>query len=84
MLFRRNDAMVDELSHPLPGSQQLHFARPFAASSWQQFQVLMWRWLVSYWRNPGYNATRIAFCVVRVRGGSKHVWAAQEAKHSTL
>jgi hypothetical protein len=62
---RRNEALVEQLSHPPPGSQPLHFARPYAASTRQQFAVLMKRWLSSYWRNPGYNATRMVFCVVR-------------------
>jgi hypothetical protein len=62
---RRNEALVEGLSKPPPGSQPLHFDWPYAASTWQQFSVLMRRWLTSYWRNPGYNATRIVFCVVR-------------------
>jgi hypothetical protein len=61
---RRNEALVQELSQPSAGSQPLHFERPYAASTWQQFSVLMRRWLTSYWRNPGYNATRLVFCVV--------------------
>lgn len=59
---------MEQLSQPPPGSAPLHFDRPYAASTWQQFSVLMRRWLTSYWRNPGYNATRIVFCVVRGAG----------------
>jgi hypothetical protein len=46
---RLNDALVEELSHPAAGSQPLHFDRPYAASSWQQFLVLSKRWQRSYW-----------------------------------
>ena len=72
---RRNDALVSELCVPVPGSQPLSFDRPFAASSREQFRVLMGRWLRSYWRNPGYNATRFAFCVVLgVLLGTIYLW----------
>ena len=46
---RSNDVVVEELAHPPPGSQPLHFNRPFAASSWQQFTVLSKRWFTNYW-----------------------------------
>ena len=46
---RSNDVLVEELSHPVPGSKPLHFDRPYAASSWQQFLVLSKRWQLSYW-----------------------------------
>lgn len=61
---RRNDALVEELSVPLPGSRPPKFDRAFAASSWQQFATLMWRWGTTYWRNPEYNASRLVYCVV--------------------
>jgi hypothetical protein len=46
---RSNDALVEKLLHPVPGSKPLHFDRPYAASSWQQFLVLSKRWQRSYW-----------------------------------
>uniref|UniRef100_A0A383WGZ5 ABC transporter domain-containing protein n=1 Tax=Tetradesmus obliquus TaxID=3088 RepID=A0A383WGZ5_TETOB len=77
-LRRRNEALVEQLSQPPPGSAPLHFDRPYAASTWQQFSVLMRRWLTSYWRNPGYNATRIVFCVVlAVLLGTIYLWMGQ-------
>jgi hypothetical protein len=66
---------VEQLAQPQPGSSPLHFDRPYAASSWQQFDVLMRRWLQSYWRNPLYNATRFAFCILLgVVLGTVYLW----------
>ena len=58
------EAEVSSLSVQPPGSQPLKFDRHYAANRWQQFQVLMGRWFRSYWRDPGYNAVRIVYCVV--------------------
>eukprot|EP00878_Enallax_costatus_P031156 GHUV01034043.1.p1 GENE.GHUV01034043.1~~GHUV01034043.1.p1 ORF type:complete len:125 (-),score=32.61 GHUV01034043.1:418-792(-) len=75
---RRNDLLVSELSIPAAGSQPLKFERPFAASTREQFKVLMARWLRSYWRHPGYNATRFAFCtVLAVLLGTIYLWFGQ-------
>lgn len=72
---RRNAELVEELAQPPPGSKPLHFSHPFASSGWTQFSVLMSRWLKSYWRNPAYNATRFAFCVVLgVLLGTIYLW----------
>ncbi|KAF6262511.1 ATP-binding cassette transporter [Scenedesmus sp. NREL 46B-D3] len=71
----RNEALVQQLSQPPPGSKPLHFDRPYAASTRQQFNVLMRRWFTSYWRDPGYNATRLVFCVVlAVLLGTIYLW----------
>jgi hypothetical protein len=66
---------VEQLAQPQPGSSPLHFDRPYTAFSWQQFDVLMRRWLQSYWRNPLYNATRFAFCILLgVVLGTVYLW----------
>jgi hypothetical protein len=41
--------LVEELAQPPAGRKPLHFDRPYAAGSWQQFRVLARRWFVSYW-----------------------------------
>lgn len=46
---RSNDKLVEKLARAEPDSKPLYFNRPYAASSWQQFTVLAWRWFVSYW-----------------------------------
>ncbi|KAF6261001.1 ATP-binding cassette transporter [Scenedesmus sp. NREL 46B-D3] len=74
-LCTRNAQLVEQLALPQPGSTPLHFDRPYAASTWQQFDVLMRRWLQSYWRNPLYNATRFAFCMLLgVVLGTVYLW----------
>jgi hypothetical protein len=62
-LSKRNEDLVKELSVPSgaePTTLPDQFAQPFSA----QFMALMNRCLLDYWRNPGYNAVRIVFCVV--------------------
>jgi hypothetical protein len=55
---------VQELFVPPPGAVPISFDRRFAASIWQQFAVLMRRWLTAYWRNPSYNAGRLFYAIV--------------------
>jgi hypothetical protein len=72
---RRNAQLVEQLAQPQPGSTPLHFDRPYAATTWQQFDVLMRRWLQSYWRHPLYNATRFAYCVLLgIILGTVYLW----------
>lgn len=82
---RQNEDLVLELSHPAPGSKPIAFDRPFAASTLQQFRVLMMRWFRIYWRHPGYNATRYAFCVtLAVFLGTIYLWFGQRRyRHAT-
>ena len=58
------EALVDRLSQPEPGSQQLLFESEHAQSLIGQYCVLLRKGTVSYWRNPGYNAVRFTFTVV--------------------
>ena len=63
-LHRDIEALVDRLSQPEPGSQQLLFESEHAQSLIGQYCVLLRKGTVSYWRNPGYNAVRFTFTVV--------------------
>ena len=63
-MHRDIDALVDRLSQPEPGSQQLVFESEHAQSLMGQYCVLLRKGTVSYWRNPGYNAVRFTFTVV--------------------
>ena len=56
--------MVDRLSQPEAGSQQLRFESEHAQNLLGQYCVLLRKGTVSYWRNPGYNAVRFTFTVV--------------------
>ncbi|CAM8903086.1 unnamed protein product [Rhodiola kirilowii] len=53
--------MVEELSEPPPGSQDLHFPTPFPQGYMFQFMTCLWKQHLSYWRSPGYNLQRFLF-----------------------
>ncbi|KAK9026870.1 hypothetical protein V6N11_066729 [Hibiscus sabdariffa] len=61
-LYRRNKALISELSIPPPGSQDLCFPTKYAQSYFTQFKACLWKQHISYWRNIPYNAVRLYFC----------------------
>ncbi|OMO57948.1 hypothetical protein COLO4_34962 [Corchorus olitorius] len=61
-LYRRNRALISELSTPPPNSQDLHFPTQYAQSYFKQFISCLWKQNKSYWRNTPYNASRLYFC----------------------
>ncbi|XP_021275798.1 ABC transporter G family member 38 [Herrania umbratica] len=60
-LYRRNKALISELSTPPPDSQDLHFPTKYAQSYFTQFKACLWKQHKSYWRNTPYNAVRLYF-----------------------
>ncbi|XP_071715772.1 pleiotropic drug resistance protein 1-like isoform X1 [Rutidosis leptorrhynchoides] len=60
-LYKRNKALIGELSEPRPGSNDLHFPTQYSRSFFTQFQACLWKQRLSYWRNPPYTAVRFAF-----------------------
>ncbi|XP_075642119.1 pleiotropic drug resistance protein 1-like isoform X1 [Castanea sativa] len=62
-LYRRNKAMIKELSKPQPMSKDLHFATQFSQSFLTQCKACLWKQHWSYWRNPQYNAVRLLFSI---------------------
>ncbi|MQM00815.1 hypothetical protein Taro_033553 [Colocasia esculenta] len=63
-LFRRNKALISELSTPPPGSKDLYFPTQFSQSFIVQCTACLWKQHKSYWRNPSYTATRIFFTTI--------------------
>ncbi|XP_019708972.1 ABC transporter G family member 39 isoform X2 [Elaeis guineensis] len=63
-LFRRNKALIQELSTPPPGSKDLYFPTQYAQPSLIQCIACFWKQYKSYWRNPSYNAIRLFFTTV--------------------
>uniref|UniRef100_A0A453NPV6 ABC transporter domain-containing protein n=1 Tax=Aegilops tauschii subsp. strangulata TaxID=200361 RepID=A0A453NPV6_AEGTS len=63
-LYRRNKALISELSTPPPGSTDLYFSKQYAQSFFTQCVACLWKQHKSYWRNPSYTATRIFFTTV--------------------
>ncbi|XP_039117321.1 ABC transporter G family member 39-like [Dioscorea cayenensis subsp. rotundata] len=63
-LFRRNKALISELSIPTPGSKDLHFPTQYSQAFPSQCMACFWKQYKSYWRNPSYNANKIIFTTV--------------------
>ncbi|XAR50595.1 Sulfate-transporting ATPase [Bertholletia excelsa] len=60
-LYRRNKALIAELSMPPSGSKDLHFPTPYSRSFYSQCMACLWKQRWSYWRNPPYTAVRFTF-----------------------
>ncbi|XP_042493681.1 pleiotropic drug resistance protein 1-like [Macadamia integrifolia] len=60
-LYRRNKAMIEELSKPAPGSKDLYFPTQYSQSFFSQFEACLWKQHWSYWRNPSYTFFRLFF-----------------------
>ncbi|KAK9141589.1 hypothetical protein Syun_010989 [Stephania yunnanensis] len=63
-LYRRNKALIQELSTPPPGSRDLHFSTKYSQSFFTQCMACLWKQYWSYWRNPPYTAVRFFFTTV--------------------
>ncbi|KAI5072522.1 hypothetical protein GOP47_0012628 [Adiantum capillus-veneris] len=60
-LYKRNQALIKELSTPLPDSKDLFFPTEYPQSFPEQCLSCLWKQHKSYWRNPHYNAVRLLF-----------------------
>eukprot|EP00268_Persea_americana_P012134 TRINITY_DN15095_c1_g2_i4.p1 TRINITY_DN15095_c1_g2~~TRINITY_DN15095_c1_g2_i4.p1 ORF type:complete len:158 (-),score=23.45 TRINITY_DN15095_c1_g2_i4:1305-1778(-) len=60
-LYRRNRALIEELSKPPPGSRDLHFPTKYAQSFYIQCMACLWKQNLAYWRNTAYTAVRLLF-----------------------
>nr|XP_023908151.1 pleiotropic drug resistance protein 1-like isoform X2 [Quercus suber] len=62
-LYRRNKALIQELSKPAPNKKELYFPTQYAQSFFTQCMACLWKQHWSYWRNPPYTAVRFLFTV---------------------
>ncbi|KAL6585268.1 Pleiotropic drug resistance protein 2 [Orobanche minor] len=62
--LRRNQDLVNELSTPAPGSQDLYFPTKLAQSFISQCKACFWKQHLSYWRHPQYNIIRFFMTTV--------------------
>ncbi|CAJ2632861.1 unnamed protein product [Trifolium pratense] len=62
-LYRRNKAIIEELSTPYPGSKSLYFPSKYSRSFFTQCMACLWKQHWSYWRNPLYNSIRFIFTI---------------------
>ncbi|XP_058112161.1 ABC transporter G family member 39-like isoform X2 [Magnolia sinica] len=60
-LFRRNKALIAEMSSPPPGSTDLYFPSQYSQPFITQCIACLWKQRMSYWRNPPYTAVRLLF-----------------------
>ncbi|KAF7843299.1 pleiotropic drug resistance protein 1-like [Senna tora] len=60
-LYRRNKALIEELSKPSPGSKDLYFPTQYAQPFFKQCMACLWKQHWSYWRNQPYTAVRFWF-----------------------
>ncbi|GBG34973.1 ABC transporter G family member 53 [Hondaea fermentalgiana] len=64
-LRRTNDEAIETLiQRNLEERRELHFDDGYASTFATQADQLMKRWWLSFWRNPGYNTTRVLVSVV--------------------
>nr|AUB45106.1 ABA transporter [Camptotheca acuminata] len=60
-LYRRNKALINELSQPRPDSKDIYFPNQYSQSFFTQCMACLWKQHWSYWRNPPYTAVRFLF-----------------------
>uniref|UniRef100_A0A161ZXM9 ABC transporter domain-containing protein n=1 Tax=Daucus carota subsp. sativus TaxID=79200 RepID=A0A161ZXM9_DAUCS len=63
-LFRRNKALIAELSVPPPGAKDLYFPSQYSQTFINQCLACLWKQRCSYWRNTAYIAVRLIFATV--------------------
>ncbi|KAL8118564.1 hypothetical protein AgCh_016184 [Apium graveolens] len=60
-LYKRNKALIRELSVPRPGSSDISFPSQYSQSFLVQCVACLWKQRCSYWRNTSYTAVRFMF-----------------------
>ncbi|CAN4095708.1 unnamed protein product [Withania somnifera] len=60
-LYRRNKALISELSVPRAGTKDLHFDTKYSQPFLTQCVACLWKQHWSYWRNTSYTAVRFLF-----------------------
>ncbi|XP_020525378.1 ABC transporter G family member 39 [Amborella trichopoda] len=60
-LYRKNKEMIEALSSPPPGSEDLYFPTQYSQPFLTQCFACLWKQHWSYWRNPSYTAMKFIF-----------------------
>ena len=60
---RDMDEIIAQGSQPPPDTQVLKFDTVYARSVLDQYRICLWKFNITYWRTPNYNATRFSFSV---------------------
>ncbi|KAH7652108.1 Molybdate-transporting ATPase protein [Dioscorea alata] len=83
-LYRRNKALVNELSKPTPDSKDLYFPSQYAQSFLMQCVICLWKQHMSYWRNPKYTAMRMFFTTITALLYGSMFWRVGSKMYLTL
>ncbi|KAL3144459.1 hypothetical protein ABBQ32_004202 [Trebouxia sp. C0010 RCD-2024] len=62
-LNRDMEEIIADGSKPAPDTQILQFDTVYARSVLDQYRVCLWKFNITYWRTPNYNATRFSFSI---------------------
>ncbi|KAJ1697900.1 hypothetical protein LUZ63_006412 [Rhynchospora breviuscula] len=62
--YQRNQDLIKELSIPAPDTRDLSFPTKYSQNFTTQCVANFWKQYWSFWRNPGYNATRMLMTVL--------------------
>lgn len=60
-LNRHMEETIQKGSEPDPETPVLKFDTVYARSALQQYRICLWKFNITYWRTPNYNATRFSF-----------------------
>ncbi|CAI8614412.1 unnamed protein product [Vicia faba] len=63
-IYRRNKAVIKELSTAAPGSTDLYFRSQYSRSFFTQCMTCLWKQHRSYWCNPIYSAIRFLYSTI--------------------
>ncbi|CAI0410737.1 unnamed protein product [Linum tenue] len=63
-LYKRNQELIEELSTPSPGSNDLYFPTQYAQDFLTQCRACFMKLHRSYWQNPSYNVTRFFLTII--------------------
>lgn len=63
-LRRDMEELVEQLSSPLPNSENLCFSNRFPQNGWIQLKACLWKQNITYWRSPRYNLMRIVMAII--------------------
>ncbi|KAK3411034.1 hypothetical protein EUGRSUZ_J03049 [Eucalyptus grandis] len=83
-LYRRNKALIKELSVPPPNSKDLYFATKYSQSTFTQLIACLWKQHWSYWRNTNYTAVRHLFTILVALTFGSMYWDTGSKTNRTL
>lgn len=62
--YKRNKALVQELSKPAENAVDLSFPTQYSLSYFSQLTSCLWKQQITYWRSPNYNNVRLMYSFI--------------------